>query len=152
MGRSSTIPKRPGPMPCAVPFVPISMKLPPPRPELRLELADNLGEPGIILKWNLCLTPQYEEIDFYELYARQEIVDPPSASGWKKFGVIQALPLPMACTLVQFKEGNYYHFAVRAVDVLMRFGPFSSSSKIQIPPKVPNSLKEVEPMCWDNSD
>ena len=49
-----------------------------------------------------------------------------------QIGDVKALPLPMACTLTQFQEGNKYHFAVRAVDTHERLGVFSDPSSIHL--------------------
>ena len=56
----------------------------------------------------------------------------PDISLWKKVGDVKALPLPMACTLKQFADGNTYHFAVRASDIHNRHGLFSSPESIAI--------------------
>ena len=50
----------------------------------------------------------------------------------KKVGQVNALPLPMACTLKQFARGNKYHFAVRATDTHQRQGIFSDPATIDI--------------------
>ena len=63
----------------------------------------------------------------------QEIAGvPPNTSLWKKVGDVRALPLPMACTLTQFSEGNNYHFAVRAVDIHSRKGQYSIPGNISL--------------------
>ena len=51
---------------------------------------------------------------------------------WMQVGEVKALPLPMACTLTQFQEGNKYHFSVRAVDKHGRPGPFSDANSIRL--------------------
>ncbi|ESO84749.1 hypothetical protein LOTGIDRAFT_131610, partial [Lottia gigantea] len=88
---------------------------------------------GIVLSWtitqNLSL---YSEIASYQLFAYQEGSTPPHSNLWKKVGDVKALPLPMACTLTQFQEGNKYHFAVRAIDVYQRISDFSEPSSIHL--------------------
>ena len=56
-------------------------------------------------------------IIYLQIYAYQENPSQPAAtitsSLWKKLGDVNALPLPMACTLTQFQAGHKYHFTVR---------------------------------------
>lgn len=74
---------------------------------------------------------EVEDISSYQLFAYQEAeAAVPSTSLWKKVGDVKALPLPMACTLTQFQEGNKYHFTVRAVDKFGRCGSYSDPSAI----------------------
>ncbi|XP_077272399.1 fibronectin-III type domain-containing protein windei isoform X2 [Temnothorax americanus] len=102
-------------------------KLPPPAPSLKISKVSN----GIVLSWNMNLTDKYAEIASYQLYAYQEVAGvSPSTSLWKKVGDVRALPLPMACTLTQFSEGNNYYFAVRAVDTHSRKGQYSTPGNI----------------------
>ncbi|CAE1287148.1 unnamed protein product [Acanthosepion pharaonis] len=104
------------------------LKSPPPKPGLRITRVAQ----GIVLSWNMTLAESHAEISNYQLYAYQEGSASPSTSLWKKVGDIKALPLPMACTLTQFHEGNKYHFAVRAVDAHGRVGPFSDPNTINL--------------------
>uniref|UniRef100_L7LXC0 Putative activating transcription factor 7 n=1 Tax=Rhipicephalus pulchellus TaxID=72859 RepID=L7LXC0_RHIPC len=101
----------------------------PPKPALKITKAAS-GEKGLVLSWNMTFNSLYADIQTYQLYAYQETNSPPATSHWKKVGDVRALPLPMACTLTQFIEGHKYHFAVRAVDVHNRLGPFSDPSSI----------------------
>ncbi|KAK8759243.1 hypothetical protein V5799_003125 [Amblyomma americanum] len=85
---------------------------------------------GLVLSWNMTFNSLYADIQTYQLYAYQETNAAPATSFWKKVGDVRALPLPMACTLTQFVDGHKYHFAVRAVDVHNRLGPFSDPTSI----------------------
>ncbi|XP_045495884.1 activating transcription factor 7-interacting protein 1 [Colias croceus] len=109
---------------------PPNWKLIPPAPEITLSKVDN----GIVISWNLDSYHEdnYENIASYQIYAYQETAAPPSTSLWKKIGDVKALPLPMACTLTQFVSGYKYYFAVRAVDIRSRLGPFSLPSNIML--------------------
>ncbi|XP_076685230.1 fibronectin-III type domain-containing protein windei isoform X3 [Andrena cerasifolii] len=104
-------------------------KLPPPAPSLKISKVAN----GIVLSWNMILSEKHADIASYQLYAYQEVAGiPPSTLLWKKVGDVRALPLPMACTLTQFSEGNNYYFAVRAVDTHSRKGQYSTPGNISL--------------------
>ncbi|KAI4478844.1 hypothetical protein M0804_011590 [Polistes exclamans] len=104
-------------------------KLPPPAPSLKISKVAN----GIVLSWNMTLSDKYADIVSYQLYAYQEVAGvSPSTNLWKKVGDVRALPLPMACTLTQFSEGNNYYFAVRAVDSHSRKGQYSIPGNISL--------------------
>ncbi|GFS04254.1 activating transcription factor 7-interacting protein 1 [Elysia marginata] len=98
----------------------------PPKPTLKISRVSQ----GIVLSWNMPSLVGVEVITSYQLFAYQETDSAPRTSLWKKVGDVRALPLPMACTLTQFLEGNKYHFAVRAVDKYNRTGAFSDPSSI----------------------
>ncbi|XP_017792481.1 PREDICTED: activating transcription factor 7-interacting protein 1 [Habropoda laboriosa] len=105
------------------------IKLPPPAPSLKISKVAH----GIVLSWNMNLSDKYADIASYQLYAYQEVAGvPPNTSLWKKVGDVRALPLPMACTLTQFSEGNNYYFAVRAVDTHSRKGQYSIPGNISL--------------------
>ncbi|XP_073968529.1 fibronectin-III type domain-containing protein windei isoform X2 [Rhodnius prolixus] len=103
--------------------------LKPPKPTLRI----CKNSTGIMLSWNF-------EVDLpttirkYQVYAYQEgaPVEVCKTEMWKKVGDVDALPLPMACTLTQFKEGHKYFFVVRAIDVNTRIGDFSLPGSIML--------------------
>lgn len=96
---------------------------PPQQPQLKLVPSQT----GIVLSW--CVTETDRScaaVDSYHLYAFHQDNSNSSAAQqhWKKIGEVNALPLPMACTLTQFQSGSTYHFAVRAKDIFGRFGSF----------------------------
>ncbi|XP_015182691.1 PREDICTED: activating transcription factor 7-interacting protein 1-like [Polistes dominula] len=122
--------KHPAPLPDSPQYniSPLS-KLPPPAPSLKISKVAN----GIVLSWNMTLSDKYADIVSYQLYAYQEVAGvSPSTNLWKKVGDVRALPLPMACTLTQFSEGNNYYFAVRAVDSHSRKGQYSIPGNISL--------------------
>ncbi|GBN39372.1 Activating transcription factor 7-interacting protein 1, partial [Araneus ventricosus] len=120
-------PKHPAPFPALPEYRPNpQLKALPPKPSLKGSKAPN----GIILSWNMSLLSLHAEVSNYQLFAYQEAPGPVNASLWKKVGDVKALPLPMACTLTQFVDGNRYYFTVRAVDVHNRFGPYSDAVSI----------------------
>lgn len=108
----------------------LSKKLPP-QPTLKLSHKDS----SIVLSWTMSKTEDHETIASYQLYAYQEGAAAPSPNLWKKVGSVKALELPMACTLTQFMPGHVYHFAVRAVDIKSRLGPFSEPRSIRLDKK-----------------
>jgi len=100
----------------------------PPAPTLTL----NEQSDGIVLSWTMKLASEHAEIASYQIYACQESLatSPGKISPWKKVGDVKALPLPMACTLSQFTQGNRYFFIVRAVDAVGRCGNFCEPGPI----------------------
>lgn len=126
------ISKHPAPLPDTPSYTTTAgnnWKLPPPAPSLKISKVSN----GIVLSWNMNLSDKYADIASYQLYAYQEVAGVnPSTSLWKKVGDVRALPLPMACTLTQFSEGNNYYFAVRAVDTHSRKGQYSIPGNISL--------------------
>lgn len=121
--------RHPAPLPDAMKqYQPPNWKALPPAPDLKLSKVEN----GIVISWKIegYQEDSYEDIASYQLYAYQETSSPPSTALWKKIGDVKALPLPMACTLTQFMSGFKYYFAVRAVDVRSRLGPFSLPGSI----------------------
>ncbi|KZC09555.1 Activating transcription factor 7-interacting protein 1 [Dufourea novaeangliae] len=122
--------KHPAPLPDIRSYgVNPALKLPPPAPSLKISKVAN----GIVLSWNMNLSDKYADIASYQLYAYQEVAGvPPNTALWKKVGDVRALPLPMACTLTQFSEGNNYYFAVRAVDTHSRKGQYSIPGNISL--------------------
>lgn len=93
------------------------------------------------------------EVKSYQIYAYHEVTnDLPRTDLWRKIGDVNSLPLPMACSLsevsklysyyvtgnyiyiffffLQFKQGEKYHFAIRALDAFNRCGPFGEIQKV----------------------
>lgn len=123
--------RHPAPLPDAMKqYQPPGWKLLPPAPDLKLSKVDN----GIVISWKFegYELDSYEQVASFQLYAYQETPSPPSTTLWKKIGDIKALPLPMACTLTQFMSGFKYYFAVRAIDIRSRMGPFSLPGSIML--------------------
>ena len=102
-----------------------------PLPKLKASISASGN--GIILTWDYDKPGENADkykVECYQLFAHQAKgnIRPPvpnESRPWKKIGVVNALPLPMACTLTQFATGNIYYFAVVAVDIHGREGDLS---------------------------
>nr|XP_054762873.1 uncharacterized protein LOC129269404 isoform X1 [Lytechinus pictus]XP_054762874.1 uncharacterized protein LOC129269404 isoform X1 [Lytechinus pictus]XP_054762875.1 uncharacterized protein LOC129269404 isoform X1 [Lytechinus pictus] len=94
------------------------------------------SQEGIVLSWKADPAGGASKVEVmrYLLYAYQESESAtPSTDLWKKIGAVDALPLPMACTLTHFKAGSMYHFAVCAISKHKRPGAFSNIGSINLP-------------------
>lgn len=104
----------------------------------RLKASISASGNGIILTWDFETpdNPEKYKVECYTLFANQakdgRLKPPIDTSEWKKIGVVNALPLPMACTLTQFASGNIYHFSVVAVDIRGREGERSNPCTIRL--------------------
>lgn len=115
--------KHPAPLPNHRNISSATWKSLPPKPELKISKVQN----GIVISWTMENGgDKTHNIASYQIFAYQETSAPAHTDLWKKIGDVKALQLPMACTLTQFMAGYKYFFAVRAVDVYSRVGPFSS--------------------------
>ena len=81
------------------------------KPVLSVEQSDN----GIILSWDLTNRENESKVVKYELYVMSVATEAGSLADWESLGIVNALALPMACTMTQFLPGASYHFAVRAI-------------------------------------
>ena len=80
---------------------------------------------GIVLSWTMETNLlEHATVAKYQIFACQESPGQETEPVWKKVGDVNALPLPMACTLSQFTKGRKYHFVIRAEDVHSRRGRF----------------------------
>lgn len=94
---------------------------------------------AIVLTWDYEKSGENTEsykVECYQLFAHQakdaRVKPPLDTKQWKKIGVVNALPLPMACTLTQFASGSVYFFAVVAVDIHGREGEMSNPCVIRL--------------------
>ena len=130
--------RHPAPLPAAQVVMVLGAKMPPPKPFLKIEVVkvqSNGDQKGVMLSWDIVATElaSCAKIQKYQLYAYQETQVAPSTALWKKIGDdVDAMPLPMACTLSHFLAKHYYHFAVRAMDEHSRIGPFSDAQTIYL--------------------
>ena len=81
------------------------------KPVLSVEQSDN----GIILSWDLTNREDESKVVKYELHVMSVATEAGSLANWESLGIVDALALPMACTMTQFLPGASYHFAVRAI-------------------------------------
>ncbi|XP_026809941.1 uncharacterized protein LOC113551722 isoform X2 [Rhopalosiphum maidis] len=109
-----------------------SWKKLPPAPKVSVSKTVESQIPqALVVSWNMSLNKTIAQIANYQIFAYQEVPNQtPHVDLWKRVGEVNALPLPMACSLTQFANGEKYHFTVRAVDIHTRVGPFSIPQSI----------------------
>lgn len=85
------------------------------------------GNAAVKLSWDIrpYMLRVKAKINAYELYVCKETDLAPDTSMWILIGTINALTLPMRCTVAFLAKGFTYHFALRAVDVHGRRAPFT---------------------------
>jgi len=81
------------------------------KPVLSVEQNDN----GIILSWDITNREYESKVVKYELYVMSVATEAGGLADWETLGIVDALALPMACTMTQFVPGASYYFAVRAI-------------------------------------
>ncbi|BHF76844.1 Activating transcription factor 7-interacting protein 1 [Sparganum proliferum] len=99
------------------------------QPPLRLVISS--ADEGVCLRWELGpFAYAYEPATSYEVYSYASSDVQPSAvltsRVWQKVGEVQALALPMACTLTSVITNNIYYFIVRSLDRFHRPSDWSN--------------------------
>ena len=116
---------------------------PPPLPA-RVTPNDSLPTPllkltqtqlGLEVQWTY--EGDQSSVASYELFAFRKLtlkssLHPAGNISWKKVGDVKSIPLPMKCTLSQFKVGSTYSFAVRSKDEVGGLGQFSDVKIISL--------------------
>ncbi|VVC25397.1 Hypothetical protein CINCED_3A011025 [Cinara cedri] len=122
--------------PAPLPPIPHQRSLPtwkklPPSPKVTITRTTQSSR-ALVLSWNMpAMNKAFATVNSYQIFAYHELDNEPAKTElWKKIGDVNALPLPMACSLTQFKSGEKYHFAIRAVDSYHRTGPFSEPQHV----------------------
>jgi hypothetical protein len=90
---------------------------------------------GLEVQWNF--EGDQSSVASYELFAFRKLTlksssHPAANISWKKVGDVKSIPLPMKCTLSQFKVGSTYSFAVRSKDAVGGVGQFSDVKIISL--------------------
>lgn len=98
------------------------------KPVLSVEQSDN----GIILSWDLKNREDESKVVKYELYVMSVATEAGRLANWESLGIVDALALPMACTMTQFLQGASYHFAVRAITANGQCELFSDPCSITV--------------------
>ncbi|XP_050528388.1 probable serine/threonine-protein kinase DDB_G0283337 isoform X2 [Daktulosphaira vitifoliae] len=71
----------------------------PPMPIITLRITKNYGHPGVILLWDLDSSQITSKIISYEIYSYELLENAKKPKQWMRIGEVNALPLPMTCTL-----------------------------------------------------
>ena len=88
---------------------------------------------GLVIKWTLQQLDIHlaSQVYSYCIYVYQGY-SPPAPDHWHTIGEVQAMKLPMSCTLQCLQRGKIYHFAIQAISRDGIRGHFSQPKIIQI--------------------
>uniref|UniRef100_A0A5K3F1N5 Fibronectin type-III domain-containing protein n=1 Tax=Mesocestoides corti TaxID=53468 RepID=A0A5K3F1N5_MESCO len=124
-------PKAPPLPPWISPIIPTDTFTPPVQPRLKLSISSN--DEGLALQWELdecSRSLEFQPAITYELFScacpSGTSSSDSSISVWQKISDIQALPLPMTCTLDNVASNNVFFFAIRSKDSLGRLSDWSN--------------------------
>ncbi|XP_053132420.1 activating transcription factor 7-interacting protein 2 [Hemicordylus capensis] len=96
-----------------------------PPQKLQLAVAQVQNPKGIALQWNVDkVDPRCAPIESFHLFVCLESAANGTLSSWIRTNEIQALPLPMACSLSQFPNSGRCYFTMQSKDIYGRYGPF----------------------------
>ena len=115
-------------------------KLPP-----KLHIVESQNKTGVTLTWNATSNCDSSLVKSYQLFARELFGY--KVGTMRRIGIIDAVSLPMSCSIENLKCNIKYKFAVCAVDVYGRFGKMSNfTGKFEIKSKIPekSDLKTEE--------
>lgn len=90
------------------------------------------GNKGIVLLWDLPNRGDESNVTKYELFVMTAPTEANPSKSWDLLGALDALALPMACTMNQFIPGASYYFTVRAVTKDCQCGLFSDPCLVTI--------------------
>ena len=108
-------------------------KLPP-----KLHIVESQNKTGLTLTWNATTNCDSSLVKSYQLFARELFGY--KVGTMRRIGIIDAVSLPMSCTIQNLKCNIKYKFAVCAVDVYGRFGKMSNfTGKFEIKSKTPET-------------
>ena len=88
---------------------------------------------GLVIKWTLQQLDMHlaSQVNSYNVCVYQGS-HPTNPEHWHTIGEVQAMKLPMSCTLQCLQRGKIYHFAIQAISRDGIRGQFSQSKIIQI--------------------
>ena len=123
-------------------------KLPP-----KLHIVESQNKTGVTLTWNATSNCDSSLVKSYQLFARELFGY--KVGTMRRIGIIDAVSLPMSCSIENLKCNIKYKFAVCAVDVYGRFGKMSNfTGKFEIKSKIPekSDLKAEEKDYYYDDD
>ena len=100
---------------------------------LKPALSFEQSNTDVVLSWDLPDRKHESIVIKYELFVISASTETdPSTNCWNLLGVVDALALPMACTINQFQPGASYYFTVRAITENYECGLFSDPYLVKI--------------------